>query len=155
MAKPEAEIAKILKEKNKTLALAESCSGGLLSHLLTNISGSSGYFKVGVVSYSNENKASFLKIPAGLITSFGAVSKPVALKMAKNIRCLAKADIGISITGIAGPTGGTKDKPVGLVFIAASTRKRAFCRRFIFKGKRLSVKLQSAQKALELIKQCI
>ncbi|MFZ5801292.1 MAG: CinA family protein [Candidatus Omnitrophota bacterium] len=155
MVKLEAQVAKILKAKNKTLAVAESCSGGLLSHLLTNIPGSSQYFKAGLVVYSNESKIFFLKIPARLISRYGAVSKPAALKMAKNLRRLAKTDIGISITGIAGPTGGTKNKPVGLMFIALATEKRAFCHKFIFAGKRPNIKLQSCQKALLLIKKII
>jgi PncC family amidohydrolase len=155
MAKLESTIAGRLKSKNKTLAVAESCTGGLLSHRLTNISGSSAYFKLGVICYSYESKIALLKVPRKTLAKFGAVSRQVAILLAKNIRRIAHTDLGVGITGIAGPTGATAQKPVGLVYIAVADKNGAFCRKFIFKGKRLSVKLQASQQALKLLKKLI
>src|SRR3989338_5142086 len=113
----EEEIGKILTRKKKTLAIAESCTGGLVSNIVTNVSGSSQYFKAGIVAYSDESKENILGISSGLLREHGDVSKQVALEMAKGVQLLAGADIGIGVTGIAGPGGGTKKKPVGLVYI--------------------------------------
>ncbi|MFA5362233.1 MAG: CinA family protein [Candidatus Omnitrophota bacterium] len=145
------QIHKILLETDKTVAVAESCTGGLLSSLLTNLSGSSHYFKLGAVVYSNESKTNILKIPARLISGKGAVSKEVAVLLAKNIRKAAKTDIGIGITGIAGPTGGTAKKPVGTVYIAVAGAGVTACVKNIFKGSRGSIQKQSAVKALRLL----
>ncbi len=149
--KPEQKLAVRLIQLRKTLALAESCSGGLLSHRLTNISGSSKFFKAGIIAYSNEAKTKILKVPKSLIADHGAVSQEIAKHMAQSVRRIFKADIGLSITGIAGPTGGTKIKPVGLTFIAASLGKATMCFKFIFKGSRLAIKTQATNKALELL----
>jgi len=143
--------AKLLKQRDKTIAIAESCTGGLLCHKLTNIPGSSGYFKLGIIVYANESKIKILKIPAKTIQAKGAVSKEVALLMAQNIRAIAKSDFGIGITGIAGPTGGTAKKPVGLVYIALTSNKKTILKKFNFKGGRLSIKSQAAQSALKLL----
>ena len=112
------EIASLLFAAKKTIAVAESCTGGLIAHALTNISGSSLYFSAGFVAYSNEAKSQFLKIPPKTIARFGAVSKQVAIAMAKNVRALAHTDVGLAATGIAGHNGGSKQKPVGTVYIA-------------------------------------
>lgn len=139
--------------KNKlTIAAAESCTGGLVSCLLTNFSGSSRYFMLGVVAYSNQAKKSILKISPRLISDYGAVSGEVASLMAERIRKIADADIGIGITGIAGPGGATPQKPVGTVFIALSGRKKRICKKFSFKGDRATVRKKSALKSLELLK---
>jgi nicotinamide-nucleotide amidase len=145
------KIHKLLVVKQKTVSVAESCTGGLLSKLLTQISGSSRYFLLGIIAYSNRSKESVLKIPPSLIKEKGAVSKEVALLMAKRIRALAKTDFGIGITGIAGPTGGTSAKPPGTVFIAVAGKNKNFCKKFYFSGNRQSIRKKSALKALELL----
>jgi len=147
------QIHKSLLKKIKTVSVAESCTGGLLCASLTGLSGSSGYFVLGIIAYSNQAKHKLLGIPLTLINAGGAVSYEVALKMAESVRKLAKTDYGISITGIAGPKGGTAQKPVGTVYIAASNKKRTVCRRFHFKGSRASIRKQSTQKALCLLKE--
>jgi len=152
MAKLERSLAKILIKKRKTVAVAESCTGGLIANRLTNIPGSSKYFKAGIIAYSNEAKVRQLKVPSRLIKQKGAVSKDVAISMAKNIRKIANSDFGLGITGIAGPTGATKTKPIGLVYIALSTRQKQINRRFIFKGKRTLIKKKSSTAAIKLLK---
>jgi len=149
--KVEQITAKLLKQRYKTIAIAESCTGGLLCHKLTNIPGSSGYFKLGTIAYANESKIKMLKIPAKTIQAKGAVSKEVALLMAQNIRKIAKSDFGIGITGIAGPTGATAKKPVGLVYIAVASNKKTILKKFNFKGSRINIKNQAATLALKLL----
>jgi PncC family amidohydrolase len=146
------KIHTFLLKSGKTISTAESCTGGLLSSMLTELSGSSKYFILGVVSYSNAAKTNILNISAGTIQKNGAVSKEVALLMAKNIRKIAKTDFGIGITGIAGPTGGSKDKPLGTVFIAISDKNKSVCKKFVFKGNRWSIQKQAASKALQLLR---
>ncbi len=141
-----------LLKSGKTIATAESCTAGLLSSSLTQTSGSSRYFILGVTTYSNEAKEKLLGIPALIIHKFGAVSKKIALLMAKNVRKLAKSDFGVSITGITGPTGGSLQKPVGTVFIALSSKNKNSCKKFVFKGNRNSVRKQATLKALQLLK---
>jgi len=145
------KISQILREKKMTLAIAESCSGGLLSHRITNVPGSSEYFLGSVVTYANTAKAKLLNIPLTLISKHGAVSPQIARRMAEGVRKLFHADLGISITGIAGPGGGTKSKPVGLTYIAVNSRAKTICVKSIFKGTRLSIKSQAAAKALALL----
>ena len=140
-----------LLKAGSTVATAESCTAGLLSSLLTKFSGSSLYFILGVATYSNKAKTKVLGIPASTIRKYGAVSKKVALLMAKNVRKLAKADVGMSITGIAGPTGGSLAKPVGTVFIALSSKNKITCKKFIFKGNRNAIRKQANLRALELL----
>lgn len=144
-----------LLKSGKTIAAAESCTGGLLSSLLTQLPDSSRYFILGVTTYSNKTKQDILNIPAPIIRKKGAVSKETALLMAQNVRRLAKADFGISITGIAGPSGGTTRKPVGTVLIAVSAKNKNTCKKFLFKGNRNSVRNQAALKALQLLKNFI
>ena len=150
-----AKTHKLLIKTKHTLAVAESCTGGLLSSLLTSHSGSSAFFILGAIVYSNFSKHLLLKIPMSLINKHGAVSRQVAEALAKNIRQIAKTDYGISITGIAGPTGGTLAKPVGTVFISASSKTKLICRRFQFKGTRSSIRQQSCFNALKLLQQII
>jgi nicotinamide-nucleotide amidase len=144
-------IRKSLTTKNKTLAIAESCTGGLVSHKLTNVSGSSQYFLLGITAYSNQAKIKVLKVPSSVLKRFGAVSKNTALLMAKGVQKLANSDYALSITGIAGPTGGTKTKPVGTVFIAYVSKRKTICKKFHFHGTRLSIKNQSAEAALDIL----
>lgn len=146
------QIHKLLIQNRKTIAVAESCSGGWLSLLLTQTPGSSGYFILGIVAYSNKAKQRILKIPLALLAKKGAVSKEVAQKLAQSVRKLAKTDFGIGITGIAGPTGATPQKPVGRVFIAIDSKTRKICKKFHFKGNRTTVRKKAALKSLELLK---
>ena len=148
-------MAQRLFHRKKTISLAESCTGGLLGHRLTNISGSSKYFKVGLVTYSYESKERLLRISHRILLKYGAVSKPVTKLMAENARKILDTDFGIGITGIAGPTGATKTKPVGLTYIALATRTKTLCQKYIFKGTRGSVKKQAAEGALKLLLQSL
>ncbi|MCU0650839.1 MAG: nicotinamide-nucleotide amidohydrolase family protein [Candidatus Omnitrophica bacterium] len=142
---------KLLLQKNKTVAVAESCTGGLVSSLLTSLPGSSAYFLLGVAAYSNKAKRDILKIPVSLLKKHGAVSSQVALAMAVNVRKLAGADFGIGITGIAGPGGGTPDKPVGTVYIAGVSTSAKICKKFHFRASRSGVRARSADAALSLL----
>jgi nicotinamide-nucleotide amidase len=146
------QVHRFLIKNKKTIAVAESCSGGLLSSLLTQISGSSQYFILGIIAYSNKAKKTLLKIPSSLLTKYGAVSEEVSNMMAQQIRRIAKTDFGIGITGIAGPTGGTEQKPRGTVFIAIDSRTEKFCKKFHFQGSRLKIRKTAALKTLELLK---
>jgi nicotinamide-nucleotide amidase len=146
------QIHKSLLKSGQTVSVAESCSGGWLSRSLTYISGSSRYFLLGVVAYSNRAKIKVLKIPPALIKAKGAVCKEVALALAKNVRALANSDFGLGITGIAGPTGGSPQKPIGTVFIALSDKNKTVCRRFRFPGGRELIRRKSALQALALLK---
>ena len=145
------KVSDELKKHQVTVATAESCTGGLLAHTLTNISGSSEYFDQGVISYSNKAKMELLGVPEGLIKRHGAVSEEVAAAMAQAIQQRASVDYGLSTTGIAGPTGGTKEKPVGLVYIAIATKDSVVVKRYHFSGDRLSNKESSCNAALELL----
>jgi nicotinamide-nucleotide amidase len=146
------QIHKFLIKNKKTVAVAESCTGGLLSSMLTSISGSSIYFILGVVAYSNRAKSHLLSVPATIITRRGAVSKEVAQRLSRNARKLAQADFGIGITGIAGPTGATFEKPVGTVFVSIDSPHHNICKRFKFNGSRKNIQKSAALKALELLK---
>lgn len=148
----ESSTINILLKEGLTIAIAESCTGGLLANRLTNVSGSSGCFKAGIVVYANEAKESFLGVSHNTLKKNGAVSAPVAVEMARAIKHYACADIGVAITGIAGPTGGAKKKPVGLVYIALVTDNKCVVEDMRFRGSREEVKFQSAQIALDLIR---
>jgi len=145
------KISIILKKQNLKIATAESCTGGLIAHTLTNISGASDYFDRGVVSYSNKSKTELLGVPKKLIDKYGAVSNPVAKAMADGIRVKSEVDIGISTTGIAGPAGGTKEKPVGLVFIAISTKDNVIVKKYQFGGNRIQNKYDTCKAALDML----
>lgn len=140
-----------LKKQRLTIATAESCTGGLLAHLLTNISGSSEYFDRGMIVYSNRAKTELLGVPEDLLDRYGAVSEQIAESMANAIRTRSIVDIGISTTGIVGPTGGTRGKPVGLVYIGISTKKNSIVKKFLFTGDRLVNKENTCNAALELL----
>jgi nicotinamide-nucleotide amidase len=141
-----------LRENHKTLAVAESCTGGLLGHRITNVPGSSDYFLQGVQSYSNQAKQQRLGISAGLIKRYGAVSSQTAQAMADGIRRTSRADFGLAITGIAGPGGGTPDKPVGLVYTALSWDNEVQVEKNDFFGDRETVKFRSSQKSLDMLR---
>jgi nicotinamide-nucleotide amidase len=144
-------IGKILTERKLKLAVAESCTGGLICHRITNIPGSSNYFERGVVSYSNESKIEILGVNPETIKNFGAVSEQTAIEMARGVRKISKADIGISTTGIMGPTGATETKPIGLVFVGYSDSEREFAKQFNFADNRVRNKDRTSQAALEIL----
>jgi len=147
----ETQVITALIDQNLTLALAESCTGGLLGHRLTNISGSSKAIQASLVTYSNEAKNMILDISKQVIEQKGAVSDEVATQMAQNVREKLKANFGIGISGIAGPSGGTKSKPVGLTYICVCTEKESLTLKCVFPGSREKVKKQAADKALEIL----
>ena len=148
----EDNIGKLLRDNNWTLAVAESCTGGLIGHRLTNVSGSSEYFLEGAVTYSNEAKQARLGVDPSLIQTHGAVSEEVASAMAEGIRQHAGSDFGLAVTGIAGPTGGTPDKPVGLTYIAVTGVQGTRCEKFRFHQDRVRNKERAAQAALNLLR---
>jgi nicotinamide-nucleotide amidase len=151
----EGAVGRLLKEKGATLALAESCTGGLLAKRLTDIAGSSAYFKEGFVTYSNESKERLLGVPRATLLEHGAVSEPVARKMAEGARRIAGADYGLSVTGIAGPDGGTKEKPVGLVFVGLSDAEGTFAERLDLSAwarSRGAIRERSANRAFDLLR---
>ncbi|MFQ6082382.1 MAG: competence/damage-inducible protein A [Candidatus Aminicenantia bacterium] len=145
-------VGKLLKKREETLTIAESCTGGYLGHRITNISGSSCYFERGIISYSNQSKIEHLEVSKELIEKFGAVSQEVAEAMATGVRKLSRSTYGLAITGIAGPTGGTPEKPVGLVHIALSWEDGLWHTKNYFFGNRESIKFQSTQKALDMLR---
>jgi nicotinamide-nucleotide amidase len=148
-------IGTLLKERKLTLAIAESCTGGLITDRITNISGSSEYFVQGMITYSNKSKIHELGVPSDFVKQYGAVSRQVAEAMAFGIRTKSNADIGISTTGIAGPTGGSVEKPVGLVWIGFSDKDETFALQFNFGRERRIIKERAAQAALELVRRRI
>ena len=144
-------IGDILRAQGSTLSIAESCTGGLVSDLITNVSGSSDYFEGGIVTYSNRAKIEQLGVPSTSIERYGAVSSQVAIKMAHGVRKAFHTTFGVSITGIAGPGGGSRKKPVGLVFIAVSDGKRTLVKREEMKGSRREIKRDSARQSLKYL----
>jgi PncC family amidohydrolase len=149
----EETVGRMLLEKQRTIACAESCTGGLLTSRLTDIAGSSAYVMGSVVSYTNEVKADVIGVDRRILEAKGAVSEEVARQMAEGVRTRIHTDIGVGITGIAGPGGGTADKPVGLVYIAVSGSRETQCTRNVFIGKRREIKFRATQKALDMIRQ--
>lgn len=145
------KIHKALIKRQKTLAVAESCTGGLLSSFLTRLGGSSKYYTMGAVTYSNKAKENMLKIPRSVIQKNGAVSKAVAEMMASQIKRLARSDYGIGITGIAGPAGATPGKPKGTVFIAVNAPQKKISEKFKFMGGRNVVQKKAALAAMKLL----
>ena len=148
-------VKKLIKQKLK-ISFAESCTGGLLSSSITSISGSSKVFNLGFVTYSNKAKMSVLKVPKKIITKYGAVSKECCLSMVKNLNRISKANISVSITGIAGPNGGNKLKPVGLVYIGIKKGKKIIIKENLFKRKnRISIQKATVKNALKIISKII
>jgi nicotinamide-nucleotide amidase len=144
----EAVVGRLLRDRQAILAVAESCTGGLITHRLTNISGSSEYLERSVVVYSNRAKTELLNIPENILKEHGAVSEPTARLMAKQIRELSGSTLGLSVTGIAGPTGGSPEKPVGTVFIGIASAAGEEVKKYRFYGSREQIKLMSSQMAL-------
>lgn len=151
----EEKLGNLLKERGLTLTTAESCTGGLIANKITNISGSSEYFTTGFITYSNDSKESLLGVRHQSLTEHGAVSSIVAEEMARGARIAARADIAIAVTGIAGPTGGTPEKPVGTVFIAVSTGNNTIVQREIFSGSRIDIKNLTSDAALSMVIACL
>jgi nicotinamide-nucleotide amidase len=151
----EAVVGDLLVERGWRIAAAESCTGGLITSRLTDIPGSSRYVQESVVSYANESKVQLLGVPAKLLAEHGAVSEPVALAMADGIRARSEVEVGVGVTGIAGPGGGTPEKPVGTVAIAAVTSGAARSRLFRFHGERSTVKFQASQAALDMVRRML
>jgi nicotinamide-nucleotide amidase len=145
-------VGALLIQRKMTLAAAESCTGGMIGERITNVAGSSAYFERAVVVYSNAAKTDLLGVPGELIEKHGAVSREVAKAMAKGIRERAKTDLGIAVTGIAGPTGGTPEKPVGLVYIALATNDGVKADEYRFLGTRSQVRQRAAQMALDKVR---
>jgi nicotinamide-nucleotide amidase len=151
----EGAVARLLQERSATLALAESCTGGLLAKRLTDMPGSSAYFTEGLVTYSNEAKERLLGVPHALLLEHGAVSEPVARAMAEGARRISGADYGLSVTGIAGPDGGTEEKPVGLVFVGVSDAEGTFAEKLDFTAwarSRDSIRERSTNRAFDLLR---
>jgi len=148
-------VSKLLIKKGLTVSVAESCTGGLITHRLTNISGSSKYMKAGVIAYANRTKEDLLGVPAEALKKYGAVSPEVARIMSEKIRRITKTDISLAVTGIAGPTGGTRRKPVGLVFISRNYKGKIVTKKYIFTGSREDIKFHSSQKALDLLRRTL
>ena len=142
-------------EKNLTITSAESCTGGMIASSIVSISGSSAIFKSSVVTYSNDMKSKILNIPLKLITENGAVSNIIAHNMASNVLRVMNADISIAVTGIAGPSGGNVDKPVGLVYIGIGTKTNIITKKYLFKGNRLSIRQETTLEALKLSNEII
>jgi len=152
MKKLSQKIIKLLSKKKLKISFAESCTGGLLSSSITSISGSSKIFTLGLVTYSNQSKINTLKVSKKTIIKHGAVSYETCLSMVKNLNKISKTSISVSITGVAGPKGGTKQKPVGLVFIGIKKGNKTLVQKYLFKKKRrLSIQKATVKKALSLI----
>ena len=149
------EIAELLTQKQLTISTAESCTGGLLASTLTDISGSSTYFIQGIIAYSNQAKQDLLQVSQQTLTTHGAVSKQTAQEMAEGIRNNAQTTIGISTTGIAGPTGGTTQKPVGLVYIGLATPTQTITTKHHFHGDRTTNKQHTVKQALHILQQTL
>ena len=146
------KLVKKLIKKKLTISFAESCTGGLLSSSITSVSGSSKVFNLGFITYSNKAKMTVLKVPKKIITKHGAVSKECCHSMVKNLSKISKANISVSITGIAGPNGGTKLKPVGLVYMGFKKRNKIMIKKNLFKSKdRMSIQKVSVNNALKII----
>jgi len=150
------KLVKKLIQKKLTISLAESCTGGMLSSIITSISGSSKVFHLGLITYSNKAKMNILKVPKKIISKYGAVSNECCLSMVKNLSKISKAGISVSITGIAGPNGGTKLKPVGLVYIGIKRGNKIIIKKNLFKSQnRISIQKASVITSLKIINKII
>lgn len=147
-----AAVGKLLEHQGLTLSCAESCTGGLIASRITDVPGSSTYFQYGVVTYSNWAKEHFLKVNPQTLHQYGAVSGETAREMVQGVKAIGQTDLALAVTGIAGPGGGSPQKPVGLVYIAVAQHERVICREFRFLGTRAEIKEQTADQALFLVK---
>ena len=146
------KVVKLLSKKRLKISFAESCTGGLLASSITSISGSSKIFTLGLITYSNQAKINILKVPKKTIRKYGAVSYETCLSMVKNLNKISKTNISVSITGVAGPSGGTKQKPVGLVYVGIKKGNKTLVNKYLFKIKKRSlIQNESVKKALGLI----
>ncbi|NLK00455.1 MAG: CinA family protein [Clostridia bacterium] len=145
------DIGEILIKGKKSIALAESCTGGLIASLITDVPGSSKYFGYGIISYSNEAKTKLLGVKKDTLRDYGAVSKETAQEMALGVRKISSSDYGLSVTGIAGPGGGSSDKPIGLVYVGFSSNKGESCQRLDLEGNRQEIRLKTADLALNYL----
>lgn len=145
------DLSLLFHKRGWTLAIAESCTGGLLGDMITDLPGSSAFFLGGVTTYSNTVKTRVLGIPIEILEEKGAVSPETALAMARGVRTLFDSSVGVAITGIAGPKGGSREKPVGLVYLSVITPGEEVARRFIFAGNRREIKIQATNEAITLI----
>ena len=148
----EEEVAQLLLAKKYTIAVAESCTGGLIAFRLTDVPGSSAFFERGAVTYSNRSKTEMLGVPEAVIQKYGAVSEQTAKQMAEGIRKQSGTDLGLAATGIAGPTGGTSEKPVGTVFIALSYDGGTECQKHLFPGDRGAIRHKTSETALTWVR---
>ena len=156
MKKITQKIVKLLSKKKLKISFAESCTGGLLSSQITSISGSSKVFTLGLVTYSNQAKINILKVPKKVITKNGAVSYETCLSMVKNLNKISKTNVSVSITGIAGPSGGTKQKPVGLVYIGIKKGKKILIKKYLFNNnKRSLIQKSTVKESLKLVQKII
>ena len=152
MKKLSQKIVNLLRKKKFKISFAESCTGGLLSSSVTSISGSSKVFTLGFVTYSNLSKINTLKVPKNTIRKYGAVSYETCLSMVKNLNKISKTNISVSITGVAGPNGGSKQKPVGLIYIGIKKNKKTLIKKYLFKNKkRIAIQRSAVNKALNTI----
>ena len=150
------KLVKKLVQKKLKISFAESCTGGMLSSVITSVSGSSKVFNLGLITYSNKAKIDILKVSKKIISKYGAVSNECCLSMVKNLSKISKANISISITGIAGPNGGTKLKPVGLVYIGVKKGNKIIAKKNLFKNKnRISIQKLTVKTSLEIINRII
>ncbi len=147
------KIIERFTKKNLKIAIAESCTGGYVSHMITNISGASNVFERGIVCYSNQAKIDLLKVKPKSIEMHGAVSEEAVKQLAFNVKKLSNVEIGIGVSGVAGPTGGTPEKPVGTVFIGFSTEEETQVKRFLFKTNRIDFKKKVLEKILDYLEQ--
>ena len=146
------KVVKLLRKKALKISFAESCTGGLLSSSITSISWSSKVFTLGLITYSNQAKVKLLKVSPNILKKHGAVSYETCLSMVKNLSKISKTNVSISVTGIAGPNGGTRNKPVGLVYIGLKKGTKILVKKFIFKSKkRLSIQRSTVNEAFKLI----
>jgi len=146
------KIVNLLKRKKLKISFAESCTGGLLSSSITSVSGSSKVFTLGMVTYSNQSKIKVLKVPKNIIRKYGTVSEQVCLAMVKNVNKISKTNMSVSITGIAGPSGGTKIKPVGLVYVGIKNNNRTEVKKYLFENRgRSYIQKAAVNKSLKLI----
>ena len=146
------KVVRILTKKKLSVSFAESCTGGLLASTITSISGSSKVFNMGLITYSNNAKVKLLKVPKKTIKKYGAVSYETCILMVKNLSKISKSNISISITGIAGPNGGTKEKPVGLVYIGFKKGSKIRIKKYLFKNKkRIRIQKATVNEILKMI----
>ena len=149
------QLAELVQEKRLKVCTAESCTGGLIAKSLTDLAGSSDWFERGFVTYSNQSKCEMIEVPESVIIEYGAVSEPVANAMARGALRNSAADVSIAVTGVAGPAGGTEEKPVGTVWIAVASEKQLVAKKYWFDGDREAIRIETMQTAIEMLLQLL